>query len=115
MQVTRNDARFAATFALALLVGLFAGSRTSGAEGPNPQMLVEKVVEAAGGPGALKAKKDVEYTYLYRKGATGKLDVSVERYVFDGEKSWARYAVHENVEPDAQGRVIQGYDGKATG
>lgn len=57
--------------------------------------------------------KDVQYTYLYR--SQGKLDLSVERYRFDGELSYARYIVHEVfVAPDAEGDVIQAYDGETT-
>jgi len=84
------------------------------AEGPNAKALIEKVVAEAGGAGALRARKDVEYTYLYRNGETGALDVSVERYAFDGEMSWARYDVHEGMFGDLRGTIIQGYDGKAT-
>lgn len=82
------------------------------ADAPDAKALVAKVVAEAGGVEALRRKKDVEYTYLYRRGDTGVLDASVERYVFDGEKSWARYDVHEGVNPEADGPVIQGYDGK---
>lgn len=104
--------------AVALAVGFAAfcalTTPSRGAEGPDPKELVTKVVAEAGGVEALRAKKDVEYTYLYRNGANGKLDVSLERYVFDGEKSWARYDVHENLAPNADGPVIQGYDGTTT-
>jgi hypothetical protein len=84
------------------------------AEPPDARALVAKVVDEAGGADALKKKVDVEYTYLYRRGETGALDVSVERYRFDGEKSWARYDVHEGVHPGSEGPVIQGYDGQTT-
>jgi hypothetical protein len=87
---------------------------SSAAKTPDPRDLVTKVVEAAGGVDALRAKNDVEYTYIYRNGASGKLDVSVERYVFDGERSWARYDVHENLPPEIEGTVVQGYDGRTT-
>lgn len=101
-----------ATLAVALLAG--SGSSTRGAEGKDARALIAKVVQEAGGRDALKAKKDVEYTYVYRNGASGKLDVSLERYVFDGEKSWARYYLHENTSPNADGPVVQGYDGRTT-
>jgi len=84
------------------------------ADAPDAKALVAKVVEEAGGVDALKKKADVEYTYLYRRGGTGALDVSVERYVFDGEKSWARYDVYESLNPGGKGPVIQGYDGRST-
>ena len=84
------------------------------AQPKDARALVAKVVDAAGGEGALRAKHDVEYTYIYRRAGTGALDVSVERYVFDGEKSWARYDIHEGVAPGATGPVVQGYDGRST-
>ncbi|NND27916.1 MAG: hypothetical protein HKN97_04940, partial [Myxococcales bacterium] len=76
-----------------------------------PRALVARVVQEAGGANALHDRKDVEYTYLYRRGDTGTVDLSLERYVFDGEKSWARYLVHEMVAAGVDGPVVQGYDG----
>ncbi len=97
------------------VAGLIAiGGQASEAKSPDPRALVAKVLEEAGGAAALRAKKDVEYTYIYRRGATGALDVSVERYVFGGEQSWARYDVHEGLAPNVEGPVIQGYDGEET-
>ena len=59
--------------------------------------------------------KDVEYVYVYRDPASPAMDISIERYVFDGELSWARYVVHEKaVMPGQEGVVEQGYDGTAT-
>ncbi|MGB5809863.1 MAG: DUF6503 family protein [Polyangiales bacterium] len=85
------------------------------ADDPDPRALVAKVVSEAGGADALREKKDVQYTYLYRNGETGALDVSVERYVFDGERSWARYDVHEGgAFAGLEGTIVQGYDGKST-
>ncbi|MEM7436241.1 MAG: DUF6503 family protein [Myxococcota bacterium] len=88
--------------------------RHGAAADPDPKGLVEKVVKEAGGVDALRDRNDVQYTYVYRNGPKGTLDVSVERYVFDGELSWARYDIHEGMAPDAQGAVVQGYDGKTT-
>ncbi len=84
------------------------------AANPDPRALVAKVVEEAGGRDALRAKRDVEYTYLYRNADTGAIDLSIERYRFEGEKSWARYDMHENAFPDAPGVIVQGHDGKTT-
>lgn len=84
------------------------------AEAPDPEALVRKVVAEAGGVDALRNKRDVEYTYIYRRGGTGELTISVERYAFDGEKSWARYDVHEGLFPEVPGPIVQGYDGKTT-
>ena len=89
-------------------------SRTTHAEDPDPKALVAKVVAEAGGVEGLRAKRDVEYVYLHR-APDGRTDLSVERYLFDGEKSWARYDTHEyNVHPGTDDTVIQGYDGQTS-
>lgn len=80
----------------------------------DPKAIIARAVEEAGGVDALRKRKDVEYAYLYRRGDTGAVDLSIERYVFDGEKSWARYQVHETVGADAEGPIVQGYDGTST-
>ena len=81
--------------------------------------------KALGGWNPLYAKGDVQYTYDYSYPATGKTDLSTERYIFEGEHSWARYTKHDvNVAPDKEGgTVTQAFvdgkpyamvDGKAT-
>lgn len=72
--------------------------------------LVSKMIEAVGSMEALKKKRDVQYTYTYRspKGR----DVSTERYIFDGELSWAKYQEHGFMAPELSGEVIQGWNGK---
>ena len=108
-----GTARTVAVAAVSLAI-LLAPTGELAADTPDAKALVAKVVEEAGGVDALRKKADVEYTYLYRRGGTGALDVSVERYVFDGEKSWARYDVYEGLNPRGKGPVIQGYDGRST-
>ncbi|MEM8609799.1 MAG: hypothetical protein AAGF92_22065 [Myxococcota bacterium] len=96
-------------------VGLFGAPGATLADDPDPRTLVEKVVKEAGGANALRDRNDVQYTYIYRSGESGALDVSVERYLFDGEYSWARYDVHEGrMFGGAVGPVVQGYDGRNT-
>ncbi|MFQ5753049.1 MAG: DUF6503 family protein [bacterium] len=78
----------------------------------NPRALVEKMAAEVGGINKLYSLKDVEYTYTYHDLATDKKDISLERYVFDGELSWAKYEVREkNVVPQMEGEVIQAYNG----
>jgi len=77
-----------------------------------PQGSVEQVVQAVGGRDRLVALHDVEYEYTYHKLGEDKKDVSLERYLLDGELSWARYIVRENALPDMKGEMVQGYDGK---
>ena len=98
---------------LAILV-LLASPVNGRADGRDAKALVARVVAEAGGADALRKKSDVEYTYLYRRAGTGAIDLSVERYVFDGEKSWARYEIHEGVGPAVSGPIVQGYDGESS-
>ena len=98
-------------FAACVLLSSPGGAQ---AEGKDARALVARVVSEAGGQDALRKKIDVEYAYLYRRAGTGAIDLSVERYVFDGEKSWGRYDIHEGLGPDVRGPIIQGYDGRST-
>lgn len=75
--------------------------------------LAEKVVKRAGGIRELYSKKDIEYVYIVRHH-DGKIDVSVEKYIFDGEFSRGEYVLHESFIPDLKEEVIQGYNGKNT-
>jgi len=97
-------------FSSLLVESLASAKTTDSAE--QGKLLAEKVVAAVGGMKKLYALRDVQYTYTYRT-PQGKEDVSIERYRFDGELSWARYTKREaHVFPRRQGEVIQGYDGK---
>ncbi len=78
----------------------------------NPKGLVEQMVAAIGGIDKLHSLKNVEYTYTYQDLTTGQKDVSIERYIFDGELSWAKYETREkNVMPQMEGEVNQGFNG----
>ena len=81
---------------------------------PKAEQLIRDMVTAIGGEDALKKLKDVEYTYTY-ESFDGFSDVSTERYIFEGELSWAEYQEHKNaVFPNQEGLVVQGYDGKSS-
>ena len=83
------------------------------AEKKDPRVLIDKMVDSAGSYEKLKSLNDVEYLYTTVNNNTGKSDISTERYMFDGELSWAEYKIHEdNVFPDQEGVVIQGFNGK---
>ena len=78
----------------------------------NPKALIQQMVAAVGGVDRFYALKDVEYTYIYHDLTNDKKDVSLERYVFDGELSWAHYETREkNVVPQMEGEVNQGFNG----
>lgn len=81
----------------------------------DPKMLVEKMVAACGGTEAFYSMADVQYEYIYQDLATQKKDVSIERYTFDGERSWAKFTTRDNtMAPDLKGEMIQGYNGKTS-
>ncbi|CAM2070009.1 hypothetical protein SCOR_31835 [Sulfidibacter corallicola] len=81
-------------------------------EDKDPKALVERMVRTIGGKDALYKLKDVQYTYIYQDAKTGKQDVSTERYIFDGELSWAEYHKTDCTMPDVNGTLVQSYDGK---
>lgn len=71
------------------------------------QELITKLTALNGGYQLLASKKDVEFTYVYEVLGKGK-DVSLERYIFDGEHSWAKYTTHErHVLPNDKGVAMQ--------
>lgn len=79
--------------------------------------IVSKVVETVGGPAKLRALSDVEYTYFFRKRESSAVTVTLERYMFDGERSWAKVLVNDSLEgrdPFLPAVDIQGFDGNQT-
>ena len=76
--------------------------------------LVIEMVNAVGGRKMLYDLKDVEYSYSYRDLRSGKEDITTERYLFDGERSWAEYEKRELFAPHLEGKIIQNYDGEGT-
>jgi len=80
----------------------------------DPMSMLASVAQACGGMEQLKSLHDVEFDYHYLK-PDGKKDISTERYIFEGEVSWARYTVHEeNVAPTLVGDVVQFNSGTET-
>ena len=105
------------TFLQILLVKTnFAFTDTKDSIKENPaRQLIMKVVEKAGSMDKLKALNNVEYRYTFINEATQQKDVSIERYIFDGELSYAEYETHEVfIMPGKSGKVIQKYDGDST-
>ena len=87
-------------------------AQTAQAAQAKGRTLVERMVSKVGSMQKLHALRDVEYTYIYRR-PDGAMDLSLERYRFDGELSWGRYIVHEVfVSPGVDGDVVQSFDGK---
>ncbi len=103
---------FTCVFTASILVISLACQQKQIDPAENPKGLVEQMVVEIGGIDKLHSLKDVEYTYIYHDLTNDKKDVSLERYVFDGELSWAHYETREkNVVPQMEGEVNQGFNG----
>lgn len=72
--------------------------------------LIHAMVHKVGTYQDLLEKKDVVYTYTYTT-PKGQVDVSTEKYIFDGELSYGLYATHERTLAQLEGPIEQGYDG----
>lgn len=73
--------------------------------------LVYNMIEKVGDYQKLRSKIDVVYTYTYTT-PDGKVDISTEKYIFDGELSYGEYKQHQRTLPQLAGTMEQGYDGK---
>jgi hypothetical protein len=72
--------------------------------------LVYEMTQKVGTYSDLLNLKDVSYTYSYRT-ADGKVDITEEKYIFAGEKSYGKYIKHERTLPEMAGTIEQGFDG----
>ncbi|OEJ99319.1 hypothetical protein A8C32_09130 [Flavivirga aquatica] len=90
-----------------LLLGLSLTTISAQQADKKSQELLDALIKLNGGYEHLASKKDVEFTYVYEVLGKGK-DVSLERYIFNGEHSWAKYEQHErHVLPKHKGIAIQ--------
>ena len=86
-----------------LQLGLAASAQTDA----QSQELLKKMTKVTGDYGKIWKKKDVQFDYVYDNFDAGK-DVSLERFIFDGEYTWARYTTHQrNVLPNQEGVAEQ--------
>lgn len=72
--------------------------------------LVYQMVQKVGSYERLKALRDVSYKYVYQT-SDGKMDISMESYIFDGELSYGSYYKHERTFPELDVKIEQGFDG----
>ena len=78
-------------------------------EDDKAKALITKLEKVNGGWKHLASKKNVEFTYTYKDMAKG-IDISKERYIFNGEVSWGDYSKHEvNVFPKSDLHAMQLY------
>ncbi len=73
--------------------------------------LVYGMVQHVGTYQKLIELKDVSYRYTYQT-PDGKKDISIEKYIFDGELSYGKYEQHDRTFADLTGIIEQGYDGQ---
>ena len=73
--------------------------------------LVYDMVQKTGNYDDLLKKKDVVYTYTYQT-PDGKINISTEKYIFDGELSYGALQRHDRTFTNLEGMVEQGFDGK---
>ncbi len=71
--------------------------------------LVAQAVRAMGGSDAFYALEDVQYEYRYYSPERDVRNTSIERYIFDGELSWARYSEYGSM--GLEGEVTESYNG----
>lgn len=70
-------------------------SFVSNVDAQTAESLIAKVVEANGGKDALHQLKDVSFDYTFEVKDNKVVDVSKERYIFDGEVSFAQYTTRQ--------------------
>ena len=77
--------------------------------------LIIKVVEANGGINAFQKLKDVSFDYTFKVEENNIVDVSKERYIFDGEVSYAQYTERQVYAlPQMSGNHTQFFNGNNT-
>lgn len=83
------------------------------AQAQEAKELITKVVESNGGKKALYKLKDVSYDYIFKVKDNNLADVSKERYIFNGEVSYAEYTKRQvYVLPQMPGKkYTQFFDG----
>lgn len=111
----RNFSVFLIVGAIGLILALPGVCRAEYPKSDAKAVELLKAMEAkAGTYQDLQKLKDVEYVYTYRDNKTGNEDISTERYLFDGELSWAVYDQHTRMLPPDHPMVpvVQGFDGE---
>jgi len=95
-----------------ILTTLFFITISAAQSDAKAKAIVDKVTSKVGSYNDLKKLKNVEYTYTFRNPNTQKEDVSTERYIFNGQVSWAKYTHHkEYVATTIESPIIQYYNG----
>jgi len=93
--------------ALWVLVLLFGFQQANSQTDATSKKLLAEMFAVTGEYSKLWEKKDVQFDYVYDNFDAGK-DVSHEKFIIDGEDTWASYSVHQrNVLPGKEGIAVQ--------
>jgi len=85
------------------------------AQAQDARELITKVVDANGGVKAFRELKDVSFEYSFKVSANNGVDVSKERYIFNGEVSYGAYTKRQVYAlPQLKGKHTQFFDGTKT-
>lgn len=77
------------------------------------QQLINDMTNALGGMDNYSKLKDVTFSLVYRDTVKKVQDASTEKFMYNGELSWAEYHEHtKNVFPDSKNPVTQAWNGK---
>ncbi|TYA71706.1 DUF6503 family protein [Seonamhaeicola marinus] len=88
---------------------------TTSLQAQGARKLITKVVEANGGINALHKLKDVSFDYTFKVRNNNVVDVSKERYIFNGEVSFAHYTKRQVYAlPQLKGTHTQFFNGTNT-
>jgi len=75
--------------------------------------LINEMIESLGGIKNYRKLKDVTFSLTYRDTIKKVQDVSTEKFLYDGELSWAKYHEHtKNVFPKSKNPVTQAWNGR---
>lgn len=88
---------------------------TTAVNAQDARTLITKVVDANGGIDALHKLKDVSFDYTFKVTGANIVDVSKERYIFNGEVSYAEYIKRQVYAlPQLNGKHTQFFNGTKT-
>jgi len=88
------------------------GQKPTTVEMSEGSKLIHEMLDGLGGIDNYRKLKDVTFSLTYRDTAKNVQDVSTEKFLYDGELSWATYPEHtKNVFPDSKNPVTQAWNG----
>lgn len=75
--------------------------------------LLNEMITTLGGLDKYRQLEDVTFTYIYRDTNRNAQDISIDKYMFDQERSWSKYSEHtKTVSKETPGIIIQGWNGE---